>query len=62
VRELGQPSRIPGEYSNENRFSNFKHFLNLARLGKILQGDLGGILSWGFFLNFSRLLKDFRKI
>jgi hypothetical protein len=24
--------------------------------------DLGGILRWRFFLNFSRLLQDFRKI
>jgi hypothetical protein len=29
---------------------------------KFLGGDLGGILRWGFFLNSSRLLKDFRKI
>jgi hypothetical protein len=37
-------------------------FLNLPRLWKIVEGDLGGILTWGFFLNSSRLLKDFRKI
>jgi hypothetical protein len=37
-------------------------FLNLARLWKFVEGDLGGILTWGFFLNSSRLLKDFRKI
>jgi hypothetical protein len=37
-------------------------FLNLPRLWKFAQGNLGGILTWGFFLNFSRLLKDFRKI
>ncbi len=29
---------------------------------KFAQKDLGGILRWGFFLNSSRLLKDFRKI
>jgi hypothetical protein len=29
---------------------------------KFTQGDLGGILTLGFFLNSSRLLKDFRKI
>jgi hypothetical protein len=34
-------------------------FWNLARLGENLQGDLGGIWRWGFFLNSSRLLKDF---
>jgi hypothetical protein len=37
-------------------------FLNLPRLWKFVEGDLGGILIWGFFLNSSRLLKDFRKI
>jgi hypothetical protein len=37
-------------------------FLNLPRLWKFVEGDLGGILTWGFFLNSSRLLKDFRKI
>jgi hypothetical protein len=31
----------------------------LAELWKIVQGDLGGILTWGFFLKSSRLLKDF---
>jgi hypothetical protein len=37
-------------------------FLNLPMLWKFIQGDFGGILIWGFFLNFSGLLKDFRKI
>jgi hypothetical protein len=37
-------------------------FLNLPRLWKFVEGDLGGILRWGFFQNSSRLLKDFRKI
>jgi hypothetical protein len=37
-------------------------FLNLPRLWKFVEGDLGGILRWGFFLNSSRLLKNFRKI
>jgi hypothetical protein len=34
----------------------------LARLWKFVQGDLQGILIWGFFLNSSRIVKDFRKI
>jgi hypothetical protein len=35
-------------------------FFNLPRLWKFAQGDLGGILTQGFFfLNSSRLLKDF---
>jgi hypothetical protein len=37
-------------------------FWNLPRLWKFTQGKLGGILRWGFFLNSSKLLKDFRKI
>jgi hypothetical protein len=37
-------------------------FLNLLRLWKFAQGDLGGILTQGFFLNSSSILKDFRKI
>jgi hypothetical protein len=37
-------------------------FLNLSGLWKFVEGDLGGILTWGFFLNSSRLLMDFRKI
>jgi hypothetical protein len=37
-------------------------FLNLPRLWKFVDGDLGRILTWGFLLNSSRLLKDFRKI
>jgi hypothetical protein len=37
-------------------------FLNLPRLSKFTQGDLGGIWTQGFFLNSSRLLKDFKKI
>jgi hypothetical protein len=35
--------------------------LIIARLWNFVGGDLGGILRWGFFLNSSRLLKDFRK-
>jgi hypothetical protein len=37
-------------------------FLNIARLWKFAQGDLVGILTSGFFLNSSRLLKYFRKM
>jgi hypothetical protein len=37
-------------------------FLNLPRVWKFVEGDLGGILTSGFFLNSSRLLKDLRKI
>jgi hypothetical protein len=33
--------------------------LNLPRLCKFVQGDLGGILTQGSFLNSSRILKDF---
>jgi hypothetical protein len=36
--------------------------LIIAGLWEIVEGDLGGILTRGFFLNSSRLLMDFRKI
>jgi hypothetical protein len=45
-----------------NSFWNKIGFLNLQRLWKFVQGDLGRILMWGFFLNSSRIFKDFRKI
>jgi hypothetical protein len=32
------------------------------RLQKTAQGDFGGILMWGFFLNYPRLSKNFTKI
>jgi hypothetical protein len=37
-------------------------FLNIPRLWKFAQGDLVGILTWGFFLKSSRLSKYFRKM
>jgi hypothetical protein len=37
-------------------------FLNIPSLWKYAQGDLGGIWTWVFFLNSSRLLKYFRKM
>jgi hypothetical protein len=50
------------EFGGKKFFLNKKiGFLNIQRLWKFV-GDLGGILRWGFFLNSSRLLKDFRKI
>jgi hypothetical protein len=39
-----------------------KEILNLPRLWKFAQGDLEGILAWGFFLNSFKLLKYFRKM
>jgi hypothetical protein len=50
------------ESDGENSFPNKIWFFNILRLWKFAQGDLGGILTWGFFLNSSRLFKDFRKI
>jgi hypothetical protein len=55
--------RYGDENFKEEGFSDKKiGFLNLPRLWKFAQGDLGGIWTQGFFLNSSRLLKDFRKI
>jgi hypothetical protein len=48
---------------SRKRISELKiGFLSLPTLWKFVEGDLGGILTWRFFLNSSRLLKDFRKI
>jgi hypothetical protein len=43
-------------------FLNFNGRKFLARLWKFVEGDLGGLLMWGFFLNSSRILKAFRNI
>jgi hypothetical protein len=51
-----------GPKSEENYFRIKIGFLNIQRLWKFVGGDLGGILIWGFFVNSSGLLKDFRKI
>jgi hypothetical protein len=50
------------ESDGENSFPNKIWFLHIPRLWKFSQVDLGRILTWGFFLNSSRLLKDFRKL
>jgi hypothetical protein len=58
----GGPQGWPAKVK-EKGISELKNgFLNLPRLWKFVEGDLGGILTWGFFLNSSTLLKDFRKI
>jgi hypothetical protein len=54
----GRPGRNEGKRISELKIG----FLNLPRLWKFAQGDLRGILTWEFFLNSSRFLKDFRKI
>jgi hypothetical protein len=63
---LGQrPSgpKVGRAENKEKEISELKiGYLNLPRLWKFVEGDLGGILTWGFFLNSSSLLKDFRKI
>jgi hypothetical protein len=48
-----------GENSNGNLIPNFKWIWNLARLWEILQLDFEGIWTRAFFLNSSRILKDF---
>jgi hypothetical protein len=48
-----------GRKLKKNPFRIKIGFLNLARLCKFAQGELGGILTQRFFLNSSRLLKDF---
>jgi hypothetical protein len=62
-RPGGPAGRWADWAESEGKFFSEKNgFLNLPRLWKFAQGDLGGILRWVFFLNYSRLLKDFRKI
>jgi hypothetical protein len=51
-----------GPEAEKNPFKIKIGFLNLPMLQKFVQGDLGGILMQGFFLNSSRILNDFRKI
>jgi hypothetical protein len=51
-----------GRKLKKNPFKIKIGFLNLPRLWKFAQVDLGGILTQGFFLNSSKILKDFRKI
>jgi hypothetical protein len=59
---LGQrpsgPRGQPGINQEKRNFQIKIRFLNLPRLWKFVEGDLGGILTLGFFLNSSRLLKD----
>jgi hypothetical protein len=50
------------EIRRENLFRIKIGFLNLSGLWKFVQGDLGGILIWRFFLNSFRILNDFQKI
>jgi hypothetical protein len=50
---LGQIKRM---IQNIFDFSNLNEFQILAGLSKFVQGDLYGILTWGFFLKSSRLL------
>jgi hypothetical protein len=51
-----------GPEAEKSPFGIKIRFFNLQRLWKFVQGDLGRIVMWGFFLNSSRILKDFRKI
>jgi hypothetical protein len=60
---MGQLAAGPiGPEAEKNTFGIKIEFLNLPRLWKLAQGDLGGILTQGFFLNSSRIRRDFRKI
>jgi hypothetical protein len=59
-RPVGWLGRL-GQKLKEILFEIKIRFLYLPRLWKFAQEDLGGILTQGFFLNSSRILKDFRK-
>jgi hypothetical protein len=62
AKRLNMPAGRLDRLGREILFKIKINFLNLPRLWKFAQGDLGGIFTQGFFLNSSRLLKDFRKI
>jgi hypothetical protein len=51
-----------GQSSRNKILSNFIWNLDFWQTLKFVQGDLEGILTWGFFLKSSRLLKDFMKM
>jgi hypothetical protein len=51
-----------GPKAEGKSFLNKNWILNTLGLWKFIQGNLGGIFIWGFLLDSSRLLKDFRKI
>jgi hypothetical protein len=63
VERAGGAVEPTGPEAERNSFLKIKiRFLNLPGLWKFTQGDLGVILTQGFFLNSSRILKNFRKI
>jgi hypothetical protein len=59
---VGQLAAGPIGQEAEKSFRNKIWIFNLPRLWKFAQGDLGGILTQGLFLNSSRILMDFIKI
>jgi hypothetical protein len=60
---VGQLATGPiGPEAEKNPFRIKIRFLNLHGLWKFALGDLGGILTQGFFLNSSRILKEFYKM
>jgi hypothetical protein len=61
VGRLGLPGRSVRKSKNISFLIKIE-FLNMPMLWKFAQGNLGGILTCGFFLNSPRLLKDFKKI
>jgi hypothetical protein len=61
-RGLGRSARFQERISNSNDFQFPNGFWNLVGLWEFAQGDLWGIFMRGYFLNSSRILKDFRKI
>jgi hypothetical protein len=58
----GWAERPDGPKGEENYFRIKFGFLNIQRLWKFVHGDLGGILTWEFFLKSPMLLKDFRNM
>jgi hypothetical protein len=59
----GKKNKGGGQAEIKKKYFQIKNWIfEFTKAWKFAQEDLAGILTWGFFLNSSRLLTDFRKI
>jgi hypothetical protein len=69
-RPVGKEGRWPrlgrkpelGQSSRNKIILNFFWNLDFCKVWKFLQGDLDGILTWGFFLKSHRFSRNLRKM
>jgi hypothetical protein len=60
--DLGRGWAKNWEWAKVQEIKSFRILFGIwifDKLWKFVQGDLEGILTWGFFLKSSRLLKDY---